>query len=191
MKRLLALPWVLALFAGCGEETIMTASSKTGKSAVAAAPKATTAPSAAVPPRTPIDDSEFAEGDASRDPFRSYADSFVVAAVARTHSNRDVVVRDYSLDELRLIGIVTRVEPKAMLVDPSGKGWVVRRGQFVGRADVVKAGGGAAAYEINWRVDRIREGDVVFVREDPQNRDAPAVTRVVPLRPPDPTLDQQ
>lgn len=92
---------------------------------------------------------------------------------------------DYTLDELKLIGIVTRLKPeKAMLVDPNGRGHVIQRGQFVGRADVVSANErSGASYEINWRVDRIREGDVVFVREDPQNPDVPTLTRVIPLRP--------
>ena len=80
------------------------------------------------------------------------------------HSQREVILSQYALDELKLIGIVTRVEPaKAMLVDPSGKGFVVQRGQFVGRADVVQAAGASGTvYEINWRVDRIRSSDVVL-----------------------------
>jgi type IV pilus assembly protein PilP len=71
-----------------------------------------------------------------------------------------------------------------MLVDPTGKGHVVRRGDFVGRADVVQmTGGTGATYELNWRLDRIRDGDVVLVREDPNNPDVPAATKVIPLRP--------
>ena len=69
-----------------------------------------------------------------------------------------------------------------MLVDPTGKGHVVRRGDFVGRADVVQlAGATGATYELNWRLDRIRDGDVVLVREDPNNPDVPAATKVIPL----------
>ncbi|HWP07757.1 MAG TPA: pilus assembly protein PilP, partial [Polyangiaceae bacterium] len=84
-----------------------------------------------------------------------------------------------------LVGIVTRIDPaRAMLVDPSGKGHVVHRGDFVGRADVVQLGGqSGSTYQLNWRLDRIRDGDVVLVREDPNNPDVPAATKVIPLRP--------
>jgi type IV pilus assembly protein PilP len=95
------------------------------------------------------------------------------------------VLAQFGIDELKLIGIVTRAEPaKAMLVDPGGTGHVVQRGQFVGRADIVQAAGRTgASYEINWRVDRIRDGDIVLIREDPSNPDVPSATRVIPLRP--------
>jgi type IV pilus assembly protein PilP len=71
-----------------------------------------------------------------------------------------------------------------MVVDPSGKGHVIRRGQFIGRPDILKREGQTGiSYQVNWRVDRIRDGDVVLVREDPTNPDVPAVSRVLPLRP--------
>lgn len=70
-----------------------------------------------------------------------------------------------------------------MLVDPVGLGHVVTRGQFIGRAQVVQPSGGVgAAYEVNWRVDRIRDGDLVLVRDDPSNPDVPSASRVIPLR---------
>ena len=100
-------------------------------------------------------------------------------------SQREVVLSQFAIDELKLIGIVTRAEPaRAMLVDPHGTGHVVQRGQFVGKADIVQAAGRTgASYEINWRVDRIRDGDIVLIREDPSNPDVPSATRVIPLRP--------
>lgn len=71
-----------------------------------------------------------------------------------------------------------------MLVDPNGVGHVIKRGQFVGRPDVVQtAKDVGASYQVHWRVDRIRPNDVVFVREDPTNPDVPQATRVLPLRP--------
>jgi len=110
---------------------------------------------------------------------------------AKVHSQREVILSQYALDELKLIGIVTRAEPaKAMLVDPTCKGFVIQRGNFVGRADVVQAAGSSGAtYEINWRVDRIRSSDVVLIREDPANPDVPSATRVIPLRPDEPDVD--
>ena len=76
----------------------------------------------------------------------------------------------YSLDELRLVGIVTRVQPeRALVIDPTGKGHIIIRGQFVGRAEIVQGGGSGADYEINWRVERIRDADIVLVRDDPNH----------------------
>ncbi len=45
--------------------------------------------------------------------------------------------------------------------------------------------GKGADVAVNWRVDRIREADVVFVREDPSHPEIPPTTRVVSLRSPD------
>lgn len=142
--------------------------------------------SAAVPgPRIDIQEMDWQESERSRDPFRSFALHFVEEARTKVKSQRQVMLDQYSLDELRLIGIVLRSEPPmAMLVDPTGKGHTVRRGQFVGRAEIVQSSGPSGAdYEVNWRVETIRDGDVVFVREDPQNPDVPSQTKVIPLRP--------
>jgi type IV pilus assembly protein PilP len=137
------------------------------------------------PPKAEIVEAELTESERSRDPFRSFSDTFKSESQGVAKSQREVVLSQFSIDELKLIGIVTRAEPaKAMLVDPGGMGHVVRRGQFVGKPDIVQAAGRTgASYEINWRVDRIRDGDIVLIREDPQNPDVPSATRVIPLRP--------
>ena len=142
-------------------------------------------PDAGVPARVELQESEFAESERSRDPFRAFAANFVEEARVQTKSQREVVMEEFSIDEMKLIGIVTGgVEPRAMLVDTHGNGHVVRRGQFIGRAEVIQAEAkGSKAYEINWRVDRIREGDVVLVREDPKNPEIPSSTRVLTLHP--------
>jgi len=180
---------------GCSDPPVVTPSSSasSGKAlATAAAPVASASASAsaaasALPPKVEVQETEFSESERSRDPFRSFAKTFTQDTKARVHSQREVILSQYALDELKLIGIVTRAEPaKAMLVDPTGKGFVIQRGQFVGRADVVQAAGASGAvYEINWRVDRIRPSDVVLIREDPANPDVPSATRVIPLRPDD------
>lgn len=189
--------WLLPLaILGCGDPPVV---SKGQVSSAAAPPTAapgvpapvatgSAAPSAsadALPVKVDIQETEFSESERSRDPFRSFASKFVEESKAHVHSQREVILGQYALDELKLIGIVTRAEPaKAMLVDPTGKGFVIQRGQFVGRADVVQgAGQSGTTYEINWRVDRIRPSDVVLVREDPSNPDVPSATRVIPLRP--------
>jgi type IV pilus assembly protein PilP len=76
------------------------------------------------------------------------------------------------------------VEARAMLLDPRGHGYVIKRGQFIGRAEVVQGESkGNKSYEINWRVDKVRDGDVVLVREDPKNPEIPSSTRVLSLHP--------
>jgi len=137
------------------------------------------APPVAVGP--PID---FNDSAGMRDPFLSFAREFAEEAKKRVRSQRDVVLDQYALDELKLAGLVTGIRPaRAMLIDPTKKGHVIHEGQFVGRAEVVQGGASGADYEINWRVDRIRDSDIVLVREDPSNPDVPSATRVIPLRP--------
>ncbi|HEV8551734.1 MAG TPA: pilus assembly protein PilP [Polyangiaceae bacterium] len=155
-------------------------------SAAAGGPKAPPPPAAsAASGRKEFAEAEFSETERSRDPFRSYSHHFVEEAKGQVRSQREVVLSEFAVDDLKLIGIVTRIEPaRAMLVDPSGKGHVVHRGDFVGRADIVQLGGqSGSTYQLNWRLDRIRDGDVVLVREDPNNPDVPAATKVIPLRP--------
>jgi type IV pilus assembly protein PilP len=129
----------------------------------------------------PID---FNDNSTMRDPFLSYAREFAEEAKKRVRSQRDVVLDQYGLDELKLAGLITGIRPaRAMLIDPTKKGHIVHEGQFVGRAEIVQGGASGADYEINWRVDRIRDSDIVLVREDPSNPDVPSATRVIPLRP--------
>jgi len=193
LRRGTCLPLLLAVSVfGCSDPPVVTASptpSKAADTSPAAAPAGSGAAAAAsaapAPARVEVQETEFSESDRSRDPFRSFAKSFTQETKPESRDQREVILSEYALDELKLIGIVTRAEPaKAMLVDPNGKGFVVRRGQFVGRADVVQAAGASGTvYKINWRVDRIRPGDVVLIREDPTNPDVPSATRVIPLRP--------
>ncbi|MFO7178500.1 MAG: pilus assembly protein PilP [Pseudomonadota bacterium] len=168
--------------AACDDVPVVSSSSSERAPAPSAKPGASDLPPPA--PRVEIDESELAESDRSRDPFRSYARLFAAEERAHQRPQRKVVLSEYSIDELKLIGIVTRVSPpRAMLVDPTGKGHVVQRGQFVGRPDLVRGSGpGAAAYQVNWRVQNIRKEDVVLVREDPTNPGLPLVSRVIPLR---------
>ncbi len=158
-----------------------------GTTPAAAAPQKTDSELNAIdesaPVQLPID---FNESARSRDPFQSFADDFAEEAKKRVRSQREVILDQYTLDELKLSGLVTRIRPSvAMLVDPTKKGHVVREGQFVGKSEIVQGGETGADYEINWRIDRIRDTDIVLVREDPANPDVPSATRVIPLRPDD------
>ncbi len=67
---------------------------------------------------------------------------------------------------------------------PGGKGWVIKRGDWVGRPEVVHTGGANGAdYQLNWRVEKVRDGDVVFTREDPAQPGIPPASRVITLHP--------
>jgi type IV pilus assembly protein PilP len=139
-----------------------------------------------LPPLKPLDltENDFVESDRNRDPFRSFASQFVAQTNTPAAVNqRKVLLNEYALDELKLVAIVLSGDyPRAMLVDPTSKGWVVKRGDFVGRADVVRIGGaGGAEYQLNWRVDRVRDGDIVLIREDPAQPAIPPATKVIPL----------
>ena len=169
-----------AVFTLSCEEEVTRTSTKKPRSVVK--PVVEEAPRAALP-EIDFQETDFAETERSRDPFRSYSDLFAEQARQRVRSQRQVVLDRYSIEELLLIGIVTRIQPRAMLRDPQGKGHVVAPGQFIGRAERVQAGLTGAEYEVNWRVDRIRPTDIVLVREDPSHPDVPTATKVIPLRP--------
>ena len=185
----------LVLLAGCACEPEVVQSTVTAVPTTPAAGASDAGAPDAEPPPAKIDiqEAEFTESERSRDPFRSFAETFVDEARGRVRSQREVILDHYAIDELKLSAIVTGIQPaRAMLVDPTGKGHVVVRGQFVGRPETVQAPGQASvAYEVNWRVDRIRDGDIVLVREDPTNPDVPTATRVIPLRPAGELTDDQ
>ena len=168
---------------GCGEDLIIPASSgPTDRRDPAGAPAQ--AEENDVPPPLDFQETAFVESERSRDPFRSYAQFFVDEERGSVSSQREVVLDQYAIEQLRLVALVGGIDPpRAMLVDPAGVGHVVKRGQYVGRASVIQpTGGSGASYEVNWRVDRIRDGDLVLVRDDPTNPEVPSATRVIPLR---------
>jgi type IV pilus assembly protein PilP len=135
---------------------------------------------------------DFAETDQSRDPFRSFVQVFVQQAASHSVLQRKVLVERYALDELHLVGIVLGSPSRALLTDPSTLGWVAKVGDFVGKSELVHAGGPTGTdVAVNWRVDRIRDGDVVFIREDPSHPEIPPTTRVIALRTPEEEAGQK
>ncbi|AUX46005.1 typeIV pilus assembly protein pilP [Sorangium cellulosum] len=197
---LLAATWAAALaVAGCGEEEEPIAPSKPPAAAGAAvtasqrrAPAKTAASASAgagAPEMPPLplrefQEADFSESDRSRDPFRSFESLFATQARGRVTIQRQVLIDRYALDELKLVGVVSRAPARALLTDPTGLGWVVKVGDFVGKAEIVHSGGLTGVdVAVNWRVDRIRDADVVFIREDPSHPEIPPTTRVVALRP--------
>lgn len=182
-----ALGALLAVLAvGCEEEPPLqysdpSAPGGTAASATATAEAEDEAPSLAVVEFT---ESDFVESEESRDPFRDYTYLFVKKNQSESVVQRKVKASDYALDELTLSGIITRGRASVMLTDSSGFGWVAYVGDYVGKAELVSAGGtDGTEVVINWRVDRIRPTDVVFIREDSAHPDIPPTTRVMPLYP--------
>ncbi len=184
---------VLAAFTltGSSAALLVCSACSTPVSSSAPAPVATTAAVAsasasALPELKGVEytENDFVESDRNRDPFRSYL--VQSQPMNKTALNqRKIELSQYSLDELKLVAIVTGGDQsRAMFVDPSGKGTVVYKGSFVCRPEVVHIGGSnGPEYQLNWRVDRIRSGDVVLIREDPAQPAIPPATRVIPLHP--------
>jgi hypothetical protein len=54
----------------------------------------------------------------------------------------------------------------------------------VGRPEIVHTGGANGTdYQLHWRVERVRDGDIVFSREDPAQPGIPPASRVITLHP--------
>lgn len=124
-------------------------------------------------------DEDFVESERNRDPFRSYMTTFTVKAPEDIQ--RRVVMPTTAIEEMKLIAIISGTpRPKAMLVDPARVGHVVERGMYVGRPQVIQATG-SISMTLNWRVDRIRDNEVVLTRQDPVDPSRPPLTRVIPL----------
>lgn len=177
-------------FVGCGGDEEYSGTRGLGGPSGAQSSKKESKPATPAPGGAPADlgpivysDEDFVELDIqNRDPFRSYAKDFKAQAAAP--AQRRVLMPNTSLDEMKLIAIVTGITtPRAMLTDTTQVGHVVRRGDYIGRPEVVQSGGSEGMpVTLNWRVDRIRPGSVVLTREDPSSPDKPPLTRVMPLR---------
>src|ERR1044071_21796 len=94
---------VLAM--ACAAETTSPSASSASKP-VPAAPAASIAkPAEAAKSTTPVvefQETDFSESERSRDPFHSFAKYFAEEARTKIKSQREVVLDQYSLDELRL-----------------------------------------------------------------------------------------
>jgi type IV pilus assembly protein PilP len=138
---------------------------------------------AAVEARPSFSDGDFTENDHNRDPFRSFASLFVPPPDTPSDSQLKPILPQYAIDELKLVAIVLSGDyPRAMVTDPTGKGWVVKPGDYVGRPEIVHVGGSNGSdFQMNWRVERVREGEVVLARED-RAKLAQSAIKVLPLK---------
>lgn len=173
---------LVATLVACEEPPVMTDGGGDA-SAAAASATATASAKATEPPPVVFTESDFIESEESRDPYREYTSLFVKAVDEVSRDiGRKVKAPMYALDEMKLVGIVGGSPDRAMLVDPKAYGWILYPGDFIGKAELVNTGGTEAQeVPLNWKVDRIRENDVVFVREDPARPQIARTTRVLPL----------
>jgi len=172
---------LIACSLGCGKDSV-TSAPPPPPATRSVAPTASAAPAAVKGPE--FTENDFSENDHNRDPFRSFASLFVDRTNRSVKNELPVILPQYAIDELRLVAIVLSGDyPRAMVLDPTGKGWVLKRGDYIGRPDTVHTGGtNGTDYQLNWRVDRVRDGDIVLSRED-RSMIAPAATRIIPLHP--------
>ncbi len=101
-----------------------------------------------------------------RDPFRSILDD-----VAESRPDQDLrpdcgPLCKWELDQLRLVAVVSGMSnPLGMVEDPGGKGYIVRRGTFMGKR--------------NGKVTQIRAGEVVVTEIYKDNMGKPHPNLVV------------
>ena len=137
-----------------------------------------------------LTESLFVDSPRHRDPFLPYLEVIIKKEVLLERPiQREVKLKEYDISELKLIGIITNIgDPRAMVTTPDNTGFVLRRGDYVGRADFVKQRNGVPI-QVNWRVARIHgagkeeERGIYLVRDDPTSVRGDDVTRFIPLHP--------
>lgn len=184
---------IALLGAGCEDEAaVVTPPPSTSLlSPGATAPReASQAPAVTPPSEHNYRDLDFVESEQNRDPFRSYAVELRVRAPVV--AQRLVLMPETAVDEMRLIAIISGIDqPRAMIIDAQGVGYTATRGDFLGKAEVVQGpGADALPVALNWRVERIRDNEVVLAREDPSAPGRAPLTKVIALHEDDPASKQ-
>lgn len=142
-----------------------------------------TTPTSQAPQGLVLKDDDFVESERHRDPFRSFTlASRTHTAEAAPDTQRPVIMPDTAVEEMKLIAVISGLDrPKAMLIDSHKVGYVVQRGDYIGKPKVFQSTG-SVAMTLNWRVDRIRENEVVLTRQDPSDLGRPPVSRIISMR---------
>ena len=169
MKSLLFVACLAAL--GCDDPIQAGAGGPVTAPPPTAVPDAAATPPPAVDPNAPVavadagtpdptyPDEAFVEIDVQqRDPFRRFEIEVIAAPTVES------IMSDTSVDEMRVLGIITGgLGGRAMIADRSGVGYTVRARQYIGRPETVQVGGSdGIAVPLVWRVDRIREREIVL-----------------------------
>ena len=151
-----------------------------GGNAPSAAAKAAAAP--AKLESLAFKDDDFVESERHRDPFRSFSlGSRSKGVEAPADNQRMVIMPETPVEEMKLIAVISGLtRPKAMLTDSKNVGYVVQRGDYVGRPKVFQSTG-SVAMTLNWRVERIRDNEVVLTRQDPAEQGRPPLSRIISM----------
>jgi hypothetical protein len=174
---------VIVWVAGCDDEPPPEANRGMTGGSGKPAPAAASGPASALDQKLVLRDEDFVESERNRDPFRSYAISSGKqgAPEPAPDPQRPVVMPDTAVEEMRLIAVVLGLSrPKAMLTAPDGVGYVVQRGDYLGKPKVLQATG-SVPMTLNWRVDRIREHEVVLTRQDPTDASHTPMSRIITM----------
>lgn len=138
----------------------------------------------------PLNETAFIPDVTRRDPFMPFVEVLVQKERVARVAQREVKLEEYDISDLRLIGIITNIgDPRAMVTTPDKTGFVLRRNDYVGRADFIKEGNDGEVIQVNWRVARIHgsgkeeERGIYLVRDDPTTTKGVDVTRFIPLHP--------
>ena len=169
----------LACFA-CGD-SVQQSDRGMGGSAPSAAAKATTAPVKLE--ALAFKDDDFVESERHRDPFRSFALGSRTKGGDQgvAENQRMVIMPETAVEDMKLIAVISGMtRPKAMLTDNKNVGYVVQRGDYVGRPKVFQSTG-SVAMTLNWRVERIRDNEVVLTRQDPAEQGRPPLSRIISM----------
>jgi type IV pilus assembly protein PilP len=129
-------------------------------------------------------DEDFVEAERNRDPFRSFTSVFTPGKGPEAiggDPQRPVIMPTTTAESMKLIAVISGLpRPKAMLLDTMGVGYVVERGDYVGRPKVIQAAGNVQMV-LNWRVDRIRENEVVLTMPNPADPNQVPTTRIIAM----------
>src|SRR5262245_8758205 len=101
MRQAALLFGLMLAASACGEEEIEMSTTPPASAQPAASAVAAVAAAEAVP-KVDIQESEFTESERTRDPFRSYAERFLEESKGKAKSQREVVLAQYAIDELKL-----------------------------------------------------------------------------------------
>ena len=170
----------------CESESVQRSSSRGAASKAAGGGAKAGEVVASAPKALVFKDDDFVESERNRDPFRKYPSALGVRAGESVTADvqRAVIMPNTPVEAMRLIAIISGLpRPKAMLTDASSVGYVVERGDYIGSPKVVQSPGNVAM-TLNWRVDRIRENEVVLTRQDPTDPTRPPLSRVIELNGP-------
>lgn len=144
-------------------------------------PSAPPAPVAQAQQGLALKDDDFVESERHRDPFRSFAFASRKNSDVAPDTQRMVIMPETAVEDMKLIAVIAGLErPKAMLIDQRRVGYVVQRGDYIGKPKVFQSTG-SVAMTLNWRIESIRDNEVVLTRQDPGDLGRPPISRIISM----------